>query len=183
MAEEEHASMGQVKAIIRRKLRKHEVEEHHGLNIYPMMDMMTILLVFMVMQFANSAAAVVTESDELKIPYSISRERVEDATPLQIGKSSVVVDGQHVFDLRNGQIDPSLKRGGRGFIVNPLQRKLERVWENKRRLAAQMGKPEPSTEIQLIVDEETRYDTLMAVVQTSGVVGFDQVRFLVDKSE
>ena len=54
-ASEEHeqpASMSAVKQLVRRKLRKVEPHDEQALNIYPLMDVMTILLVFMIMQFA-----------------------------------------------------------------------------------------------------------------------------------
>ena len=47
---EARATVGQ-RAVIRRLLRHPPHEENF--NIYPMMDMMTILLVFMIMQFAR----------------------------------------------------------------------------------------------------------------------------------
>src|SRR5690606_34350165 len=110
------ATMLHVKQAIRRKLRKQGVEEHYGLNIYPMMDMMTILLVFMVMQFASSTAAVIQQSDELKLPYSTSIVELGETTAIQISKSEIIVDGKLVLRLRNGVVDPSDKRdGAQGF--------------------------------------------------------------------
>ena len=50
------ASAGDCKRVIRRKRAKHVHEEEMGLNIYPMMDMMTILLVFLIQSFASGAA-------------------------------------------------------------------------------------------------------------------------------
>ena len=47
MSEGQKASMGQVKALIRRKLRRVPPHEEQSLNIYPMMDVMTIILVFL----------------------------------------------------------------------------------------------------------------------------------------
>ena len=46
------ATLADCKRIIRHKLRRHEAAEEMGLNIYPMMDMMTILLVFLIMSVA-----------------------------------------------------------------------------------------------------------------------------------
>ena len=45
--------MGDCKRVIRRKLSRREEPQEVGLNIYPMMDMMTILLVFLIMSFAS----------------------------------------------------------------------------------------------------------------------------------
>jgi len=59
---EKPASMSYVNRVIRAKLRRRPEPEHFGLNIYPMMDMLTILLVYMMAIFATSSAAAVQES-------------------------------------------------------------------------------------------------------------------------
>jgi len=50
--------------------------EHQELNIYAMMDMMTILLVFLIQQFATTSANI-TQSAELQIPTSVSERAAE----------------------------------------------------------------------------------------------------------
>ncbi|MGB9341124.1 MAG: hypothetical protein WCB63_17920, partial [Polyangiales bacterium] len=65
--------MSYVNRVIRAKLRRRGEPEHFGLNIYPMMDMLTILLVYMMAIFATSSASAVQESSELRIPYSTSK--------------------------------------------------------------------------------------------------------------
>src|SRR5262249_3778491 len=80
------ATVADCKRVIRRKVRKHEVEEEHGLNIYPMMDMMTILLVFLIQSFASGAAEVV-QSEELQIPASTSMVAASEALGVIVSNS------------------------------------------------------------------------------------------------
>ncbi len=180
--DQEVASMAYVKRIVRRNLKRNEHEETHGLNIYPMMDMMTILLVFMVMQFASSTASVVTSSDELKIPYSVSTEQLEETTPVQVGRTSIVVDGQHICDLRDGLVDPSLKRGGgNGFLIIPLDRELGEISTRLKRIA-EINPQLPFTgDVQIIADSRTPFRTLSEIIYTLGQNGFKNMRFMVDK--
>ena len=175
----EVATMAQLKAMIRRRKRRHPEHSSHGLNIYPMMDMMTILLVFMVMQFSTSTAAVVQESEELKLPYSISTTELDDATPIQVSRSQIVVDGVKVVDLRNGQVDPSDKRGGtNGFEIMPLSRELNRIKELKK-LIAQRNPARPFTgEVQIVADKRTPFRTISEILYTLGQNEFSQLRFV-----
>ena len=174
------ATAAQVKGIIRRKLRKHPPHEHLGLNIYPMMDMMTILLVFMVMQFASSTAAVVTESDELRIPYSTSEVQLGDAVPIQISRSAITVDGEHVLDLRSGLVDPSQKQGGSsGFLITPLFRTMGDIRDLKKAIAARNPRRPFTGEVQIIADRRTPYRTLTEVIYTLGQTEFKNLRFVV----
>lgn len=177
-----HAPMSQVKSLIRRKLRKHEEEEHQGLNIYPMMDMMTILLVFMVMQFASSSAAVVVESDEMHLPYSISTEALQDATPVVVTRTALLVDGRHVIDLHDGRVDPSDKQGGASSMLIPaLQRRMCEIRDFKK-LVAQRNPSRPfGGEVQIVADRRTPYRTVTEVLYTLGQCEFHELRFIVGR--
>src|SRR5689334_8972047 len=119
------ATLADCKRIIRRKQRHHEEQEEVGLNIYPMMDMMTILLVFLIMQFANGAAEIV-QSSELLLPTSTSEAEAAQALSIVISSSEVVVEGKQTLPLRNGKVDPSLKQGGgTGWLITPLYNSLK----------------------------------------------------------
>ena len=138
--EEKPVSMAYVNRVIRAKLRRRGEQEHFGLNIYPMMDMLTILLVYMMAIFATSSAAAVQESQELRIPYSTSKVELDDALAVQISRSEVVVDGRSVLELRNGVVDPSLKQGGSsGFLITPLYKSLSDIRDRKKRTAARFA--------------------------------------------
>jgi biopolymer transport protein ExbD len=173
------ATMLHVKQAIRRKLRKHGEHEHYGLNIYPMMDMMTILLVFMVMQFASSTAAVIQQSEELKLPYSTSDVLLGETTAIQISKSEIVVDGKLVLRLRNGVVDPSDKRdGAQGFLVTPLHKKMSTVRDVRKQIAASDPRRPFTGDVQIIADAETPFRTLSEVIYTLGQSEFGNLHFV-----
>lgn len=177
-----HAPMSQVKAAIRRKLRKHEDEQHTGLNIYPMMDMMTILLVFIVMQFASSSAAIVTESEEMHLPYSISTQSLQDATPVILTRSALLVDGQRLIGLRDGRVDPSDKQGGASSMLIPsLQRRMCQIRDFQKAVAQRNPSRPFGGEVQIVADRRTPYRTITEVLYTLGQCEFHELRFIVNQ--
>ena len=179
---EEKASMATVKRIIRRKNAKHGEHEHHGLNIYPMMDMMTILLVFLVMQFANSSAAAITQTSELQLPYSSSQVELGESTPIQISRNAILVDGEQIVELRNGVVDPSDKQGGgTGFLIMPLFRRMGEVRDLQKQIAAANPRRPFRGEVQIIADNRTPYRTLAEVIYTLGQTEFKSLRFVTNK--
>lgn len=181
---EEKASAATVKRIIRRNIKKHPEIQHTGINIYPMMDMMTILLVFMVMQFASSSAAAITQSEELLIPYSTSEVEMGEATPIQISRSAIIVDGNEIVELRNGLVDPSHKQGGgTGFLITPLFREMGRIRDLKKMIAAQNPRRPFNGEVQIIADERTPFRTLAEVIYTLGQTEFKNLRFVTNKTQ
>ncbi|MEM6733660.1 MAG: biopolymer transporter ExbD [Myxococcota bacterium] len=173
-------SMAQVKSVVRRKIRKQPEHEEHFLNIYPMMDMMVILLVFLIMQFASSSASAIVESDELRIPYSTSEAQLDEALSVQISRNRIVVDGDEVLTLRSGRVDSSDKQGGgNGFLITPLYRKAQAVADLKKQIAQQNPSRPFRGEIQLIADERTPFRTLAEIIYSLGQCGFKDLRFVV----
>lgn len=175
----QQASMAYVKAQIRKKLRRMPEHDERGLTMYPLMDVMTILLVFMIMQFAQEAAAVV-ESNDLQIPYSTSDAESQQSVPVQITRAQIVVDGNNVLALRNGVIDASHKQGGgTGFLVTPLHNVL---LQHRDRLKAieQISPSRPfKGEVQIIADKRTPFRTLSEVIYTLGQAEFSNIHFVV----
>lgn len=179
---EKPVSMSYVNRVIRAKLRRRAEPEHFGLNIYPMMDMLTILLVYMMALFATSSAAAVQESSELRIPYSTSKVELADAIGIQISRSGVAVDGKPVLELRNGIVDPSLKQGGSsGFLITPLYKTLGEIRDRKKRTAQQFTNQPFVGDVQIIADRRTPYRTLSEVIYTLGQTEFKNLRFVVNK--
>ncbi len=179
---EQKASMAYVKGLIRKKLRRIPEHEDQGLNIYPLMDVMTILLVFMIMQFAQDAAAVV-ETADLQIPYSTSKVELQASLPVQITRTEIVVDGRQALALRNGLVDPTHKQGGgNGFLITPLHNVLTQH-RDRLKLIAQHSPSRPFTgAVQIIADKRTPFRTLSEVIYTLGQAEFSNLHFVVLQS-
>lgn len=177
------ATMADVKRIIRRKLSKIEHEEEMGLNIYPMMDMMTILLVFLIMSFSSGAAEVV-QSEELQIPASTAEVDAEPMLSLIISNSEVVVEGKQTLSLRNGKVDPSQKQGGgNGWLITPLFNNLKQHRDRLKMIASRNTQRPFRGEVRIIADKRTPFRTLGEVIYTLGQTEFGSIRFIVLKGE
>ncbi|MCA9600643.1 MAG: biopolymer transporter ExbD [Polyangiales bacterium] len=183
--EHEIATPSQVKARIRRILSKQEPQEENFLNIYPMIDMMTILLVFLIMQFANSTSSKVTESAELQIPYTISREAVDNALTVTVSRREILApDAKQVQEAlvtlnSSGQVDANDKQGGNtGFLIVPLLKRME-LHRDRLKKIAQAHPDQPFTgTVQIIADKGTPFRTLADVIYTLGQCEFKHIRFV-----
>ena len=184
MAEtEKHATPSQVKRIIRRRVAKHPVIEEMGLNIYPMMDMMTILLVFLIQNFAQSSAANVVQSEELQIPQSVADTEVQPALSITISASEIVVEGKQALTLRSGKVDPSVKQGGgTGWLITPLYNELKEHRDRLKMIASRNAQRPFRGEVRIIADKRTPFRTLGEVIYSLGQTEFGAIRFVVLKS-
>jgi len=173
------ATIADCKRVIRRAVSRHEAPEEVGLNIYPMMDMMTILLVFLIQTFASGAAQVV-QSEELQIPTSTSQVEAAEALSIIISQSEVVVEGKHVLSLRNGKVDPSIKQGGaNGWLITPLYNSLKQHRDRLKMIAARNTQRAFRGEVRLVADKRTPFRTLGEVVYSLGQAEFGALRFIV----
>jgi len=180
--DERPATLADCKRIIRSKMRRHEDAEEVGLNIYPMMDMMTILLVFLIMQFANGAAEIV-QSEELLLPTSTSEAEAAQALSIVISQSEIVVEGKQALSLRNGKVDPSVKQGGgTGWLITPLYNDLKEHRDRLKMIASRNAQRPFRGEVRIIADKRTPFRTLGEVIYSLGQTEFGAIRFVVLKS-
>ena len=186
MAEQETrtpATMADVKRIVRRTLRKREEEgEAEGLNIYPMMDMMTILLVYLVMQFSTSSAEIV-QSTELQIPTSTASIEAEGTLTIIISTSEIVVEGKSVLPLRNGKVDSSQKQGGsNGWLVTSLFKNLQQHRDRLKTIAKMNPQRPFMGRVRIVADKRTPFRTVGEVIYSLGQAEFGAIRFVVLKA-
>jgi biopolymer transport protein ExbD len=144
-----------------------------------MMDMMTILLVFMIMQFASAQADVVQSAD-LQIPYSTMEVEPVEAISVQISRNAITVDGDQVLDLRNGTVDPSHKQGGgTGFLITPLLTIMQQNRDRAKLIAANNPQRPFRGEVRIIADKRTPFRTLAEVIYTLGQSEYKSLHFVV----
>lgn len=175
------ATLADCKRIIRGKMRRQEAAEEVGLNIYPMMDMMTILLVFMIMQFASGAAEIV-QSEELLLPTSTSNAEAAQALSIVVSSSEVVVEGKQTLQLRQGKVDPSLKQGGgTGWLITPLYNDLKEHRDRLKMIASRNPQRPFRGEVRIIADKRTPFRTLGEIIYSLGQAEFGALRFVVLK--
>jgi biopolymer transport protein ExbD len=178
MAEHDKATMSYVKGVVRRKLRKQPGHDEQSLNIYPMMDIMTIILVFMIMQVANESANI-TQSDDLQLPWTTSTQQLTDSLPIQISRTEVIIDGRVAVQLRNGYVDPSQKQGGaNGFLITPLLGVMQEHRDRLKLIATRNPRRPFTGEVQIIADNRTPFRTLSEIIYTLGQAEFAHMHFV-----
>ena len=90
------------KAMARKKRKEREAEgEIKELNITAMMDIMTIILVFLIKSYATSSLTM-TSSDELKPPISTTRLTPKDTIAVTITPRHIMVGDKVRATLVNG---------------------------------------------------------------------------------
>ncbi|HEY3586183.1 MAG TPA: biopolymer transporter ExbD [Myxococcaceae bacterium] len=164
------------KALARKKRKEREsAGEIRELNITAMMDMMTIILVFLLKSYAASSISL-TQSEDIKPPISSTRAVPKDTVAVTITQRDILVGDRVVVTLENGQV-PANQLDGR--LVKPLDQALRREVEKLKVIAARNPAAPFSRELSVIGDRKIPYDLLLTVLYTAGQAELENYRFVV----
>ena len=158
-----------------------EPETIRDLNITPMMDMMTIILVFLLKSFSSSTS-LITMDQNLSVPPSITRLQPKQAVPLTITKRVILIEGEPVAPISGGKVDPAQKRDGEnGYYITPIVELLQKISNRERRVAEMTGGTYEA-ELMVVADRTTPYRLLTEILYSCGQAGYQNYRLLVLKT-
>jgi biopolymer transport protein ExbD len=167
----------------KRRLNKRRKRDHHDdvtyLNITPMLDLMTILLVFLIKSFAASASNVNVAN--LVLPHSSTKLEIQEALQLMITPDEILLDQKVITKLDNGQILlEDLPEGPNGYLIKPLYDVLESRADYFKKIQ-EFGGTQFVGKIAVIADKKTSYKTLFKVLYTAGRAEFGYFKLFVQK--
>lgn len=159
-----------------------------ALSITSMMDMMTIILVFLLKNYSNEDISV-APSDDLMIPISSAMKAPKLAVNVIVSRKDIVVDGEPVLNLDqevddNGDvviIVPEEEK--RGQLITKLYDRLLEKAETAKDLGGRTGNAdfEFKGEILLQCDKRLPFALVREVMFSAGQAQFSNFRFVVIK--
>ncbi len=166
----------------RRKVRE-AAGEIRELNIVAMMDMMTILLVFLLKSYQASTINV-NMGEHLSIPVSTTELHPQENITITVSMDELAVNDRKVLSLHGGTIGAQDKEGGKqdAFYVGAIYDALKREVD-KQKYIAQFNESAPfSGRVNLVADKKISYRTLMDVLYTAGQAELGEYKFMVLKA-
>ena len=151
----------------------HEVK----LNITSMMDMFTIILVFLLKSFSTQGQ-LVTPATGLLLPTSTVERNTDEALSVKISRTTVTVEDRVVIDeARYGALVTQ-----EDFLISELHDVLSKYADEARKAGEMFGK-EFSGEITIQGDVEVPYKILTRIMYTCGQAGYPVMNLIVYKKE
>jgi biopolymer transport protein ExbD len=167
----------------RRKARE-KAGEIKELNITAMMDMMTIILVFLLKSFQASSTNV-SLTEQLTIPTSTTQVNPQEAINIIISAVDVVANDTKVAPVVGGKIPAEYREGKRegNMLIEPLLGVLEEEVE-KQKFIAKYNPNAPFTgRVNVVADRRIPYQTVLAVLYTAGQAELGQYKLMALKVE
>ena len=185
------ASKAKFKARLRQAIRQNQHEpEINFLNITAMLDIMTIILVFMLKTLGESSTAI-PQSDDLRLPTSIlDTEPAQEGIKVTISKTQILVGDTAVVELpgRKSQVQTGVgskfKRGGpNDLYVVPLGNALQDARKTDKAVRAAKGQDASFSEAVIIADQTVPWRLFIEVLFTLGQSEYGRYHLMVIQSK
>jgi len=145
-----------------------------SLNLNSMMDVMTIVLVFLIKQI-DTEGQLVTAAENLVLPNSTSMKVPKEVSlGIVVDQSWVLVDGQQI-------VQTSIVSEQDSLMVAALDAVLSEKREAEKQAKLARGEPdEGGGNVIVQLDKNMSYDVMFKVMATCGISGFTNVAFAVN---
>lgn len=168
------------KAMARKKRKEREAEgEIKELNITAMMDIMTIILVFLIKSYSTSSVTV-TASEDIRPPVSTTRQTPKDTIAITVTPKGILVGDRRKVELINMQVQ---KGDLEGKKILPLDAALKKEVEKLKYIAERNPAAPFNHEVSVIGDKRIPYELLSSVLYTAGQNELENFRFIVIAKE
>lgn len=180
-------SVAKYKAELRKAIRRNAHEpEVNFLNITAMLDIMTIILVFLLKSLGESTATV-PQSNDLTIPTSfISTPPSQEGVVVTISKSQILVGEDKILALPSRQslaqsgVGAQFKRSGpNDLYIVPLGNALQAARKTDKVVRLAKGLDASMSEAIIIADMTTPYRLFIEVLFTLGQNEFGKYHLMV----
>jgi biopolymer transport protein ExbD len=140
------------------------------LNVVPMVDMMTMLVIFLLQQFSATGEILYMQKD-LKLPEARHGQMIEIAPVVAINASQIVVTGQKVAEIADLDRDS-------GYLNIPALE--ERLRDEKKRWEF-IHQRDPNTKwdgiVNIQADQKVPFRIVKRVMFSCGVAGYFNINF------
>jgi len=173
------------------KIRRPRQAAEMALNITSMMDMFTIILVFLLFSF-KSQDETFTMAKGVKLPTSTSTLDLQDALNIKMATDFLRVPtlekmrndpkDTEIIPLLQGRLPPDVQMDG--IKIVPLYEAIKRaelVLEAEAKAKGETRDPEKANIVIFQADKRIRYQDIDKVMKTAALAGFPNFRFAVMK--
>lgn len=147
-------------------------KDYGGFNITSLMDMMTIILVFLLKSF-SAEGQLLTNAENLVLPNSTSKDSPTE-THLMCSVTSTWVMVDNVPVVKTPEV-----RALNGISVPGVKERLEVAMLQEENMVKIGALQRVKGEVVLQLDKNVEYDVLYKLMATCGEVGFNNIKFAV----
>ncbi|MBD3316465.1 MAG: biopolymer transporter ExbD [Chitinivibrionales bacterium] len=160
--------------------RSGKKKKREGLMITSMMDMFTIILVFLLKSY-SADGSILTNADNLVLPNSMSKKKPKEVNlQVAVTHDMILVDNQPVAPTEDAERIPPEEPNP---VITKLEEKLESCYAQEQEMVKMGALNQVSGKVVIQLDKNISFDVLFKVMNTCGVVGYNNMNFAVMERE
>lgn len=148
--------------------KKHKNVEKGELNMNSMMDMMTIILLFLLKSYSVEGS-LVKQNDNLRLPESMRDEKPKKELNVAVSQNIIMVNDEPVMPVSNINMDE--------MIIGPLEQRLTVYATQEKQLEVDIAK-EFTHQVIIQGDKQITFDVLFRIMYTCSKSEFYKMRLL-----
>jgi len=157
--------------------RKKALPDDGGVTINSLMDAVTIILIFLLMNFSTDPMKV-TPHEKLQLPTSNTQLSAREKTvTLTVAADQILVNDVPVVNVKNNKVDGA---EADNLMIPQLKTHLDEVVKEAKAQNASLGRTFKDI-ITIIAHGETNYRLIQSVIFTAGTASFTKFKFAVVK--
>lgn len=159
----------------RRKARRGD--EGPSLSITSLMDVLTIILVFLLKSYSNNPVQL-KQANDLQLPFSKAKTFPNESTAVTITQNYILVDDKPCVTLVDGKVATSDLSQGE-LLIDPLYQKLLDAVDHEKKVARYHKGREFQGVVTVIADRNIPFHLVTKVMYTAGQATFGKFKFAV----
>lgn len=159
--------------------KSRKILEEGGVNITPLMDVLTVLIFFLLQGLEIDSLTIATPK-ELQLPTSIlANESLEEAIKISLGPTELRADDQLILTLHQGHFQrKDLEKDGR--TVRELRKFLDQRTQNRKEFFKKVGNIAdlPENKVIMLIDKDLPFKLTKYVLHTVTQSGYGDYQFV-----
>lgn len=147
------------------------------LNITALLDMFTMLLIFLLINFSAATYTSMKTSGYLSFPKSSSDKKPVDILTVVADKYNIIVDGKIIAKHSNGVVDEK-DTDDTGYEIVPLFEALVQYSERTKFIASKNKTVRSEGKIILQMDKDLPFSFLRQIMYTAGQAEYNEFKFV-----
>ncbi len=161
----------------RRKFwRQRHDNSAYELQLTAMVDMMTIILIFLLNSYSTSAIQL-TPADRLALPVSFSASSPLEALKMVVAKHGIYVDDERIVEMNEGVLSAKDTDAKDPQFIRALFTALDKAAQKTKDIATKNEDMKFDGKIIVQVDKAVNYKVLKKALYTAAIAGYNDAKF------
>ena len=157
------------------KFKKDNKKTTFILQLTAMVDMFTIIIVFLLKSFSTSAVNI-TPQDGLKLPHSTSYENPVEGLKLIVSMDGIYLDDKKVIILNEGKMNSQETQANDESFIKELYSALDKEAEKTKEIQKENEDHKFEGIVVMQADSRLSYGLLKKVMYTASMAGYADLK-------